>query len=245
MTSWPNRLGRPWIYGHRGVRDSLPENTILAFERSLKLGADGIEFDVQICSDGTLVVFHDSTLERMTQGRDHRRIANVASGDLRRVQLSQGATIPRFSDVLNWANGLQLYLNIELKTNGDDAPELVAAVEKEIAESAGVTLKSRLLISSFQAEVISLANAHNWPWPFARLLGPDDQDQTHRAELASCGLHAHYSLVESSKLARWTNTAKFINVWTVNTQSRARQLDGSAIDGIITDYPELIRSATE
>ncbi len=227
------------------MRDSLPENTILAFEQSLKLGADGIEFDVQICTDGTLVVFHDSTLERMTEGNDHRPIADVIRSDLCRVQLSQGAIIPELCDVLNWANDRQLYLNIELKTNGDNALELVTAVEKEITHSANASLKSRILISSFEAEVVTLANAHHWPWPFARLLGPDDRGQTHLEDLAHCGLHAHYSLVDSLDLARWTSAGKFVNVWTVNAQNRARQLGNSTVDGIITDYPELVRNAIE
>jgi len=245
LTGWPNRSGRPWVYGHRGVRDSFPENTILAFEQSLKLGADGIEFDVQICKDGTLVVFHDSTLERMTGGKDRRPIADTVGSELCRVQLGQGATIPQFNDVLNWACSRQLYLNIELKTNGGNALELVSSVEIEIAESASPSLQARLLISSFDAGVISLANSHNWAWPFARLLGPDDQDQIHREDLARCGLHAHHSLVESLELARWTNAGKFINVWTVNTSSRARQLSSLTIDGIITDCPALVRSALE
>ena len=227
------------------MRESFPENTILAFEQSLKLGADGIEFDVQICRDGTLVVFHDPTLERMTGGNDRRRIADTTWSDLYRVELGQGATIPQFSDVLNWANRRQLYLNIELKTDGDNALELVTAVEIEIAESGSASLQSRLLISSFDTGVISLANSHNWVWPFARLLGPDDQDQTHTEDLARYGLHAHYSLIELLELARWTNAGKFINVWTVNTHSLARQLGSLTIDGIITDCPELVRNALE
>lgn len=245
MTGWPKRCARPWIYGHRGVRDSVPENTISAFEQSLKLGADGIEFDVQICRDGTLIVFHDSTLERMTAGDDNRRISEVPANDLCRIQLGQGAAIPKFSEVLSWANNRQLYLNIELKTNGDDARTLVRAVEREISESANAALLSRLLISSFSADVITLANTRDWIWPFAQLLGPDDPIRTNNGEFMNCGVHVHFSLVNEVQLASWKHGYKFINVWTVNTQSAVMQLASAAVDGIITDYPELARNAVD
>jgi glycerophosphoryl diester phosphodiesterase len=226
------------------VRDAVPENTILAFEHSLNLGADGVEFDVQICSDGKLVVFHDTTLERMTAGNDNRNIADIPSSEVRRVQLGQGATIPTFSEVLNWANSRCPYLNIELKTNCDDASALVTAVENEISESACASLMSRLLISSFTAKVLTLANEHNWPWPFARLLGPDDPVRAYD-EFTNCGVHAHYSLVSEAQNISLMHKCKFINVWTVNTQSAVTQLACSAVDGIITDYPDLARNAVE
>ncbi len=245
MTAWPKRCTRPWIYGHRGVRDSIPENTIPAFEQSLKLGADGVEFDVQICRDGTIVVFHDSTLERMTAGHDNRRIADVPSSDLCRIQLDKGVTIPTFSEVLTWANSRRLCLNIELKGSGVDVPPLVAAVEKEIAECANSSLRSRLLISSFAAEVMILANARNWPWPYAQLVGPDKPIKTNDDPRMNCGLHAHYSLIGEADFASWMHRCQFINVWTVNTRTDLMQLAKSKVDGIITDYPELARNAVE
>lgn len=56
------------VIGHRGASAEAPENTMAAFERALQLGADGIEFDVQLSSDGTAVVIHDAMLDRTTDG---------------------------------------------------------------------------------------------------------------------------------------------------------------------------------
>src|SRR5215471_17097859 len=70
--------GRVWVVGHRGAMGYCPENTLASFERGLELGADWIELDVHLSRDGALIVIHDETLERTTNGhglvRDHMRV---------------------------------------------------------------------------------------------------------------------------------------------------------------------------
>jgi glycerophosphoryl diester phosphodiesterase len=67
--------GRVWVVGHRGAMGHCPENTLASFERGLELGADWIELDVHLSRDGALVVIHDETVDRTTNGhgavRDH------------------------------------------------------------------------------------------------------------------------------------------------------------------------------
>src|SRR6266545_7509783 len=62
-------LGRPQVFAHRGGAALRPENTILAFDHGLSLGADGLELDVHLSRDGVVVVHHDATLDRTTNGR--------------------------------------------------------------------------------------------------------------------------------------------------------------------------------
>src|SRR4029079_7207822 len=62
-------FGRPQVFAHRGGAALRPENTLLAFDHGLSLGADGLEFDVHLSRDGVVVVHHDTTLERTTNGR--------------------------------------------------------------------------------------------------------------------------------------------------------------------------------
>src|SRR3954462_168856 len=61
-------FGRPQVFAHRGGAASRPENTMAAFDHGLSLGADGLEFDVHLSRDGVVVVHHDKTLERTTNG---------------------------------------------------------------------------------------------------------------------------------------------------------------------------------
>ncbi len=73
-------LGKPQVFAHRGGAALRPENTLLAFDHGLLLGADGLEFDVHLSRDGVVVVHHDSTLERTTNGRGP--IAGLTAGEL-------------------------------------------------------------------------------------------------------------------------------------------------------------------
>jgi len=240
--TWPYRKNRAWVYGHRGVRDTAPENTILAFEQALKKGADGVELDVQTSLDGKAVVFHDETLERMTKGRDCRAISSVSATELGSIVLGQGASTALFQDVLRWADGNGLFLNVELKNIGSNVRPLLDAVGHAIREVASPSLQSRILVSSFSKEAISLANSRGWPWRLAQLL---DKDASLRSPLpASIGLHPHYSLIHGLPDLASTET-RFVNAWTVNDTATTQWLDRSGIDGIITDEIETVFSALE
>src|ERR1700744_3127380 len=98
MSAW---WTAPLVVGHRGGRGPgwPPENTLPAFDQARRQGARAIELDVRTCAGGTVVVFHDDTLARMTQERDARRVADVAADDLLDVDLG-GATIPTLDEVL-------------------------------------------------------------------------------------------------------------------------------------------------
>src|SRR5258708_11363446 len=76
-------LGRPQVFAHRGGAALRPENTLLAFDLGLSLGADGLELDVHLSRDGVVVVHHDPTLERTTNGRGP--IAALTAGELARL----------------------------------------------------------------------------------------------------------------------------------------------------------------
>jgi glycerophosphoryl diester phosphodiesterase len=240
--TWPYRKNRAWVYGHRGVRNTAPENTLLAFEHALKKGADGVEFDVQTSLDGKTVVFHDATLERMTKGRDCRTISSVSAIELGSIVLEQGASAPLLQDVLRWANGNELFLNVELKSIGSNLLPLLDAVEHDIREVASPSLQLRILVSSFSKEAISLVNSRGWPWPSAQLL--DKDEPLHVPLHASTGLHPHYSLVRGWPVLASTET-RFVNVWTVNDAATTQWLNRRGIDGIITDEIETAFSALE
>ena len=101
-------------YAHRGASGDHPENTMLAFRAALEMGCEGIELDVQLSKDGVVVVFHDSTVDRLTgcTGR-------VDSFDLQQLQkmrlLGTEQTIPLFCEVLGEVDG-KVPLIVELKT---------------------------------------------------------------------------------------------------------------------------------
>src|SRR5262245_52384253 len=102
--SWRRPPGhRPWVLGHRGARRAAPENTLRAFELARSEGADGVELDVRLTGDGQIVVLHDPTLERVSGGRDRRRVEALDFSELGRVDVGERERAPRLVDVLAWA----------------------------------------------------------------------------------------------------------------------------------------------
>ncbi len=123
-SSSPLQRGYPIVAAHRGASRLAPENTIAAFERALALGASAIELDVQMTADGHIVVFHDWTLERTTDGtgllRDQslKTLSSLDAGSWFDDGFA-GSRIPLFEDVLSILRGRAI-INVELKPNALD-----------------------------------------------------------------------------------------------------------------------------
>jgi len=243
---WPQRAAsRPWIYGHRGVRDGETENTLPAFESALAQGADGVEFDVRFNYEGAIVVFHDESLERMTGGSDTRALFDIPVAELLSIDLLDGGKIPLLKDVLSWAASRRTYLNIELKPQNDNSRRLAAAVMRELEARADVELKSRVLLSSFSTDVLVWAHEQKTPVPFAQLVGADAPEVLADPRAVGQGVHPHCTLVSALGMDRVRASRVFVNVWTVNECAMAQQLDSIKVDGLITDYPSRIRNLFE
>jgi glycerophosphoryl diester phosphodiesterase len=244
--SWPQRGAcRPWIYGHRGVRHGATENTIAAFDAALAQRADGIEFDVRLNYEGAVVVFHDESLARMTGGADTRALFDIPLAELRSIDLLDGGKIPLLEDVLGWAARRRTYLNIELKTHGNNSRTLAIAVMRELEVRANVDMKSRVLLSSFATDVLDWAHEHKPRVPFAQLIDADTSQALSDPRAVGQGVHPHYSMVSAIGMDRVRASRGFINVWTVNECVMARHLDSVKVDGLITDCPGSIRNSFE
>src|SRR5579859_986244 len=104
--------GRVWVVGHRGAMGYCPENTLASFERGLELGADWIELDVHPSRDGELIVIHDETLERTTNG--HGLVGEHTLAELRELDAGDGQRLLTLNEVLDWARDQNTVLDIEI-----------------------------------------------------------------------------------------------------------------------------------
>ena len=102
---WSQSKDNIWIVGHRGVRALLPENTLISFQKAIDLGLNGIETDIHMTTDGQLVLHHDDTLERTTDGSG--KIENYSYAELRQLDAGikfspeyAGQRIPRLEELL-------------------------------------------------------------------------------------------------------------------------------------------------
>src|SRR5258708_28723287 len=151
-------LGRPQVFAHRGGAALRPENTLLAFDHGLSRGADGLELDVHLSRDGVVVVHHDATLERTTNGRGP--VAALTAGELGR--LDAGARVPGFEGAAGGVPTLRDVLRryrdaaiiIELKVNDR------ALAHKTIDEVRAVDGVDRVALGSFGTRVLRAARAY-------------------------------------------------------------------------------------
>ena len=167
-------FGRPQVFAHRGGAALRPENTILAFDHGMSLGADGLEFDVHLSRDGVVVVHHDTTLERTTNGQGP--LAALTADELARLDAGfhfdgfRGAAggVPALKDVLR-RYPAALFI-IELKVND---PVLA---HKTIDEVRAAGALDRVAVGSFGTRVLRAARAYE-----PRILSGASREETRLA----------------------------------------------------------------
>ena len=231
---------RPWVYGHRGSSGE-PENTLSAFEKAARDGADGIELDVRLSADGELVVMHDAMFERVTDGRDHRHVAHLPYEEIRRIELGAGEVAPRLSEVLRFARARQLRVNVEMKHGVPQRLPLAHATARQLAS---VDPSLPIIVSSFDPLILAT---------FATLLPRVPRALlVHRSKWSTLaletgqvwrdGLHVERTLTRDVVIQRLRRRGLLLNVWTVNDLREAMDLAEMGVDGIITDVPGLVRA---
>ena len=233
----------PRIWGHRGVRGAAPENTMAAFERAAAEGADGVELDVRLSSDGVVVVAHDPELSRVSGGVDTRAVADVSSSDLERVDLGEGQGVPRLTDVLRLAQARGLMVNVEVKRDVPDRRALV----RTVADVLGIWPDARttIMLSTFDPAMLLELRLRARGLLVAMLVhaGQRRYHPWHVAGALAAAIHPERLLVTSDDVRRARRTGHVTNVWTVNDPTEARDLAAAGVDGLITDVPGLIGAA--
>jgi glycerophosphoryl diester phosphodiesterase len=214
------------IFGHRGAPGypRTAENTIGSFRKALRAGATGLEFDVRRCADGQLVVVHDDTIDRTTNGRG--QVAKLTYEQLRQFDAGFGEPIPLLSNVLQQLGGKCL-LNIELKSWG------IAEDVKTLVLKGG--LHDSVIVSSFD-------------WDELRTLVPDVPIALLAArlrnviaaaeEMDAAAIHPRLDLVTRSLVDHAHSANLHIHVWTVNDPQDVNTFRNLGVDGIFTDFPE-------
>ncbi len=245
--SRPPRATRPLVIGHRGVRrPGLVENTLPAFAAAVSEGADAVELDVMTCASGELVVLHDPTLERVTEGGDKRAVADLTLDEIRKVELlHEGGRgrVPTLAEVLAFARERRLPVNVELKR---DAPNRAAIVRAAARLLGGWDPAHAVLVSCFDPFMLAGLAALAPRIPRALLVHRTSWHLIHAGTafpLRAGAIHLARTLTRPD-LVRGIRAQGFaINVWTVNDGAEARDLAALGVDGIITDTPGEVRAA--
>lgn len=234
------------ILGHRGASQDAAENTLSAFRLALAQGADGVELDVQRAADGTLVVTHDESLQRLAGlPADVRRLD---WNTLKRLDVASRLGFPaegppRLADVFE-ALPEPCFVNVELKCEDVDDRGLSLAVGAFL-EARG--LSPRVLVSSFNPLcLVRLAQR----FPALRrgsLIDPDRalawQEPWFRRIVRPAAIHPHFRQATDARIRRWKDEGLEVVVWTVDDVAEARRLVLAGADALITNCPGRLREA--
>lgn len=237
------------IYGHRGLPNKAPENTLASYKKAADIpGLKWIELDVAITKDEQLVIIHDDFLDRTTDMTgevtqlDYMDIKNASTGSWF-GKAFEAERLPTFKDVIKMANETQINLNIELKgVSGSNGTALSESMVTQVAEQLKeLDSNIEVLISSFNVYLVKLAEALLPEYPRALIFKSAAFQGDWRTLLDFCG--SNIVNIEDAKLSQARvkmikNAGYTLNVWTVNKSLRANQLANWGVDGIFTDHAD-------
>ncbi len=232
------------VIAHRGFSTKAPENTLAAIRLAIDAGADMVEIDVTVSADGHVVVFHDDTLERTTNGRGpvtERTLVELRSLDAGSwfAPRHLGEPIPTLDEVLDLVRA-RILLNIEIKPEAValDAPRRVAGLVRERA------MAPQVVVSSFAPAALIAMREHTLDIRTASLLNTDLHHGLDPGDIAGeVGATAfnldHRQLTEGI-LRSCREHGLPVSVYTVNDRARMLELVEMGIDAIFTDRPDLL-----
>ena len=124
------------IIGHRGCRGEEPENTILGISKAISNNVNGIEIDVHLTKDNELVVIHDDSLDRTTNGKG--KVADSTLGEIRKLDAGKGEKVPLLKEVIDVVKGAKKEIFIEIKCQGAEKKVVDAVIDNNILDLAFV-----------------------------------------------------------------------------------------------------------
>ncbi len=243
---------------HRGQSASVPESTMMSFKQAYDLGVDFLETDARLTRDHEVVLFHDSTLDRTTNGKG--KLAKYSLAELKALDLGYYFQRPGMVDFPFRGQGLQIltlaeflgafprvHVNIDLKQKDPTLPARVASILKQ--EGA----EDRVIVASFHQKQINLfrqiagprVTTSAGPIEVLRFLigsvhgRPFKQPPPYSAFQVPVGL-GPFKVVTPQKISFAHEKGVAVQVWTINNQQKMLQLIDWGVDGIFTDTPELL-----
>lgn len=226
---------QPLVVGHRGARGHVAENTVASVKKALELGVDGIEIDVFVCASGELVVFHDKTLDKLTDATGY--IETIDLDSIRKITVLGREPIPTLDEVLDVIQA-QVILNIELK--GSRTAKPTYALLKKYFD-AGKLSPSDVFISSFDWNELALFFAETKEVPIAVLTEDDPVDAIPVAlSLNAFAVNPNHKSLNKKNVNKIHAAGLKIYPWTINKAEDIAQMKTLGVDAIITDYPERV-----
>lgn len=229
------------VYAHRGYSGKYPENTMLAFQEASLTGCDGIELDVQLTKDGQVVIIHDETLDRTTDGTGFVR--DYTLEELKRFNAAASwngvhgfQAIPSFEEYCQWVQPLALVTDIEIKSGNYYYEGLE---EKTLALIWKYGLERKVFFSSFNHLSIALLRHLAPGIPCGALIRKTGLGNAghfcERFGFQYC--HPSWEGLTREDVENCREHGVAVNVWTVADMGVLENLNEWNCEGVITNYP--------
>ncbi|MBQ4802909.1 glycerophosphodiester phosphodiesterase [Aquimarina sp. MMG015] len=220
------------IIGHRGAAGLVAENTVESIAEAFKYNVDGIEIDIHKCKSGELVVIHDETLERTTNGKG--KVSEFTFQELKKYRTKEGYRIPTLNEVLDFVNA-KCIVNIELKGIGTAGPVL-ELLERQIKDSDWDY--DDFILSSFDHSQLFQIKSKTSKFKLGVLTEKSIPSILKVAVvLEAFSLHPPILSLQKEEVTSAKNNGFKVYTWTVNDSSKIKSSKTWKVDGIITDFP--------
>ena len=235
------------VLAHRGASGYAPENTLPAFQKAIEQGADGFELDVQMTKDGEIVVIHDETIDRTSDGKGW--VKDYTLAELRKFNYNkthpeyEHADIPTMREVFELVKPTNLVINIEIKTGIVFYPieEKLLALTKEFG------MEERVFYSSFNHYTVKKIHELD-PSTVVGFLyadGPIDMPAYGEKHGVNALPPALYNLQYPGFVEECKKRGLKLHVWTVNEEKYVKMCMDAQTDSVITNYPDMARRVLE
>lgn len=221
--------------GHRGAKGYEPENTFVSFQKALDMQVDGIELDVHLSADGKIIVIHDESIDRTTNGKGF--VNTLSLRELNAFRIDGKSEIPTLQEVFDLINQ-DCFINIELKSY-EVTNKVVSLIEKYVTKKGWKY--DRFLVSSFDWNALQQVAFLNDKIPIGVLTETDLELALAFAKFIQAkSIHPHFHLLTKENTAQMQEKGLQVFPWTINELEDIQKIKTFNVNGIITDFPNRI-----
>lgn len=227
-------MKKPLNIGHRGAMGHAMENTLVSIEKAMDLHVDMIEIDVFKINSGEIIVFHDESLERLTNTFGF--IQDFTWPELSQIKLTSGDSIPLLSEVISLVHG-KCPINIELK-GLETAKATIEIIQQSLNDTISI---DQFLISSFHFNELEKARKYNPNISLGILTEQFSKDILAFAqEINAFSIHLPFEILNENILQDIQNKGFKVFVYTVNEVENIEKFKKMGVDGIFCNFPEIM-----
>lgn len=220
--------------GHRGAAALEPENTLRGFRKAIEIGVDYVEFDIHRCKSGELVVIHDETVDRTTNGKGF--VADLTLQELKKLDAGKGEGIPTLQEVVDVCKG-KIKMYIELKATGLENDTVAAIIDNSVVESSMV----KSFFHEYSKNVKEIAEAKNLPLKTGILIVGNPVNIVEVAKAAKADfVSANHYFVDGRMVKLLKNAGLGITVWNCNNEYDIKKMVKLGVDMMASDRPDLL-----